>query len=126
MRQKVKRLADGRCGEGGKGGRAIGRVQTICHGGGKIEAVERFRVGCGQIWMLQKAFEPCFVHFARSAERAVPIHLSKTKPLDEIVEWRIGRPGVEGDHKFLAIPPGYIADATKIEDRGVAAAIDFS
>ncbi len=74
--------------------------------------------------MLKQLREPRFVDRAGRRQRAVAVHVAEPLRLDEIVERRIGRAGVEGDDIAFAVPPGDVGDAAEIEDRRFAARPD--
>ena len=122
-RQQVERLADGGDCECRQRCRAIFRAEPVGHRRGEVEAVERFWVGLCQIRMLEQPLEPCLVDRACSRQLAVAVHLAEPLRLDEIVDRRICRPGVERDDSVLPVPPGDVADAAEIEHSGVAAGV---
>ena len=120
-RQNVEGLPDRPGGKGRQGRGAVFGTQALGHGGGEIVAVQRFRRWRRKIRMGEQARQPLFMHLALRPQHSVPVHVAEAVLANPVVQRRIRGTGVEGHHG-VTVPPCDVADAAKIENRGLAVA----
>ena len=92
MRQQIQPAPDGRRGEGRQRRRAIFQPQPVRHGGGEVEAIERFRIGRRQVRVAEQGGEAGLVDHPLGGQLPAFVHAGAGRALHPIVD-RLRSPG---------------------------------
>mmetsp|Transcript_11759 Transcript_11759/g.18912 ORF Transcript_11759/g.18912 Transcript_11759/m.18912 type:complete len:236 (-) Transcript_11759:162-869(-) len=108
-------------GQGG-GGICVAQFRDQSHHLSKIVAVEGLGRNTGKVWLGQKQLQRARLYLALGRDRAARIKGHAQTRLHQIVDRRIGRPGVKGQQSSVIlgprnprINPGNVANAAQVQ-----------